>query len=359
MALVYLAYAAEDKDFAAHLSEDLNQAAIQTLHNTDATELLPEQATHILHILSNAALLDEHFLSTLEFAKENRLERLALRLTEIETMPPQLVGVLPLDFSNPEDYQDGLTTLIEDLKIEQVAPISQLPKEIIQLLNSPSSPDRKMGIEILAKYRTKDEVLRQVALNELEALSFRERDSALKALLRVTIQTFSVQELPTEPILPSKEALEIQARESAQSVIPAHEGKGAIGQSFEQSEGEAHQRYLWQHSPERWFGLIISMAVGVGLISFAASGQWAYLIPITMVGMVLAYFNILIRQNGTLAWETPKPLFGNSIVGMIVAVLIAFILMAALELNGTFLLVNLILGVGFGLFVGWLSAVKL
>lgn len=351
MAFVYLAHAPEDGVFASRLSSDLQQAGIENWY--DNGEISDEvaftklrQATHFVAVLSHDALANERFLGALEYARENRLQRLALRLTQIETLPPQLTGILPLDFTNEENYAVGLDTLMEDLQLE---PPLQLPDDIMTRLESEIALERKAGIEALLQYQDKNDPLHQLALEELRAVSFRERDDALRKVAHAAVQAFLIEERPpqAEAKIPSKEELELQAATQSQPLIV---GKAGI-------QPKPKVIYLWQTN--RWYAVLFGTALLVGGMAAVVSGEWAYLIPMMLAGLVLPWFNIWVRENGSLSWEWPKPLVGNGAVGVVLAGLAALFLSLLLDLESVFLLVNAILGLAYGVFTGWLSSVKL
>jgi len=220
---IFLAHAAADGAFAQKISGVLRQNGLDTwLPSPETTEgeFLERLAasSHLLATLSPAALQDESFLAALEFARQNKLERIALRLAAVE-LPPQLAGVLPLDFSSEEVYQDSLETLLADLHASQGDTQPVLPEEVLKALYSDNPLIRKNAIEALGAYRHAEESLRLRALDELAALVFPEREGHLKTLIQLTLKSFDEAESQagdvrkTEPRLPSKEELAQRAGE--------------------------------------------------------------------------------------------------------------------------------------------------
>lgn len=364
MAFVFLAHAPEDREFAERLSRDLNAANIPTWSPSEsATDELVEEhlkeTTHLVSVLSPAATQNEKFLHILEVAKKNHVEHVALRLAVIDAVPTQLTGIIPLDFSQPDNYADGVTTLIEDLRIEPAEPPLQLPEDILMLLKSEDVTERKAGVEALAQFRLVEGPLRQMALDKLETVAFHERDSALKILVRATIQTFLIQEedtLPPEIALPTREALVKQAEASGLPVFVGNEG---VQPHAPRAAPTRRQVYLWQQNTQRWYMVLLMVGLVIGGVAFLLTSELIAIIPMLVTGSVLAYFNIWIRHNGAFEWTMPKPLIGNGVVGSATAGISAIILMLSSEANSNFFIISLLLGLFFGLFTGWLSAVKL
>lgn len=351
MAFVYLAHAPADEGIASRLSSDLQKAGIETWHETASNGEIYQnlkQATHFVAILSPDALAHEHFLAALEYARENQLPRLALRLTQLESLPPQLTGILPLDFTNEENYADGLETLIEDLQLEPPPPPLQLPEDILKLLESEMAVERKVGVEALLKFKDKDHPLHALAFDELRAMSFGERDEALRKIAHAAVQAFQLEERlpPPEAKLPTKDELEQQAASQPAPVIVGEPG----------IKPKREYTYFWQTN--RWNPVLMGLAVLVAGLVALITWEWAYLIPLLVTGLLLPQFNILIRENGARAWDWPKPLIGNSTVGVVLTGISALILSLLLDLGSLFLMMNLVLGLLYGVVVGWLSSLK-
>ena len=289
-------------------------------------------------------LLHEPTLGAMEFAKQNQLERIAVRLAPIESMPPQLQGVLPLDFSDESAYQGGLETLLGYFLVYEVQPEAELPAEILTAVYSENPQIRRNAIQSLLEYRSSgDETMKRLAREELNALVFRERDSAVKNLVRTAVQIFDQEERPeTRPNvdIPTKEELAKQA-----------EGRAVIIE-------EPKTMHFWETN--RWYVVLGIIGIVLGVVLVVIGGHVAYLIPSILVGLVLPYLNVMIRQGGEFDWKMPGPVLGNAFFALIVAGIAAVILMLAVEeLKIGFVVVNITAGLIFGIFIGWLSAVEI
>jgi hypothetical protein len=111
---------------------------------------------------------------------------------------------------------------------------------------------------------------------------------------------------------------------------------------------------LWQTN--RWLPILVGLAVITGVLAALISGDFLYLIPIVVTGLVLPPFNIWIRQNGAMEW--PRPVVGNAAVALVLGGAIALGLSLVAE-SAVYLLVNLALCLIFGMFTGWLSSIRL
>jgi hypothetical protein len=276
----------------------------------------------------------------LEFARQEKLDRIAVRLMAMDSLPPQLQGILPLNFTEADQYQDSLMTLLEDIQLAPTEPIPELPEDILTGLYSENIQIRRNAIEALRAYRSADETLREFARDELNALGFREREPSLKSLIQLILQSYDKQDHESEPNieLPSKEEL-----------VKRAEGHAVIIK-------EATQ-YLWQSN--RWLMVLGALGILLGSVGFILGGHWAYLLPPILVGFVLAQLNIAIRQGGEFEWQFQGALIGNLILGLLVAAVPAVILLLLIdELSGAYLLASLFWGGGLGLLIGWLSSLE-
>jgi hypothetical protein len=345
MTYVYIANAVIDRPFAERLSSDLKRAEVP--HWYDDGQATDQQvfaqlkkSSHMVVVLSPAVLTDERMLGALEGGKQFQLERIALRRAPMESLPPQIQGILPLNAVDDEAYAKSLDTLLHDLNITTSEPEPELPQSILTALNSENAAMRRSAIEELSTYRDRDEAERNLALDTLNMATFRERDSSLKDLLRAITQSFNIEvsSLP-EPVLPSKEELREQAGEDAVMV-------------------EAEEiLYFWRSS--RWHLIWVVLGLIISGIAFVAGGHWAYLIPVMLVVLSLPHLNIIIRKNGEFDWEMPGPIFGNLLLGVMIGGGSALVLMLGVEaLDAAYLVVNSILAIVLGLAIGWLSAVE-
>ncbi|MBZ0305631.1 MAG: hypothetical protein K8I82_06145, partial [Anaerolineae bacterium] len=188
-----------------------------------------------------------------------------------------------------------------------------------------------------------------LAFEELRALSFSERDEALRKIAHAAVQAFQLEErLPLpETKLPTKDELEQQA---AAQPVPVIVGQAGIKPKREYT-------YFWKSN--RWNPVLMGTALLMAALLVLVTGEWAYFIPIMIVGIILPPFNILIRKNGKLVWDGQKPIIGNAAVGIVLAGISALLLSLLLNLGSVFLVANLVLGLLYGVIIGWLSSLKL
>jgi len=345
MTKVYIANTASDRSFVERLSKDLEAADVP--HWFDDGSATDEQilkqlqeSSHLLVVLSPEMMTDERVLGALEGGKQFKLERIALRRAPMETLPPQIRGILPLNAVDDEAYATSLETLIHDLNLVPAEPEPELPERILTALYSDNPELRRNAIQEMAIYRNQGEALRELVLDELNAAIFRERDSSIKTLLRTTVQAFKITtgNLP-DLMLPSKDELAVQAG-----------GDAVIIQTNE-------ILFFWNSS--RWHVIWAVLGVIVAIIAFVAGGHWAYLIPVLMVTLILPHLNIIIRKGGEFEWEMPGPLIGNTIIAIILGSGSALLLMLAIEdLSATYYVVNTVLGIALGVAIGWMSSLE-
>jgi len=346
MTYVYVANAPEDRDFARRLSGDLQKKSINHWYDDGGADEATvyahlQQATHILVVLSPAVMLNERVLAALEHARQQHLTRLAVRIHPMETMPPQIQGILPLNAADDDHYGAALETLFEDLQPPTTTPRSELPEELMTAIYSENVAIRKNAIQALMQYQDEEEPLKTLALDELRALVFRERDSAMKVLLRSAIQSYELDERPTQPkmALPSKEELAQQAAGRAVIIEPEK------------------VMYFWQ-SP-RWHVLLGGVGLLLGGVVAWVGGHWGYALPILLVSLVLPQLNIAIRNNGELEWQNPGSLVGNTFLAVLSAMVLAGMLFLALpQLDPLWGGASIALGGVLGGVIGWLSGIK-
>lgn len=345
MTYVYIAHTPSDHSFVEQLSEDLKKANVP--HWFDDGKATDEQvftqlqkASHLLVVLSPDVLTNERVLGALEGGKQFKLERIALRRAPMETLPPQIQGILPLNAVDDDAYATSLDTLIHDLELVPAEPEPEIPERILTALYSDNVALRRNAIQEMATYRNQGEALRESVLSELNAAIFRERDSSIKTLLRTTVQSFEIKtgSLP-DVALPSKEELAEQAGEDA-VIIQAEE-----------------ILYFW--SSKRWHIIWAGVGLIVAVIAFVIGGHWAYLIPSLAVALILPHLNIVIRKNGEFEWEMPGPIIGNAILAIVFGSGSALALVLAVNVLGsTYYMSNTILGIVLGVAIGWLSSVE-
>lgn len=341
---VYIASSPQDREFVQRLSHDLQKANIAHWYNDGASEETQyanlNKATHVILALSPAVLLEPVALAALEHARQKRLIRLALRVAAVETLPPQMQGVLPLDCTSDEAYADSLDTLFDDLRPTlEIKP--QLPNDIMTGLYSQDSDERQKAINTLGEYRTERETLRELARDELRALIFREQDAKLKSLGSLVLKSFDAEVVEEAPAPPSKEELAIQAEQSGASLYIR----------------STRIAYLWETG--RWYLVLGGLAFTLALVMFLVSGGvWAYWLPMVTLGFVLPWFNVFIRQGGEYDWTMPGPLIGNIILSLAFAGGIATIFLLVDIFTLVAVAVTLALALMYGVLVGWLSSIR-
>jgi|GEM_PF-3912215 len=361
MTYLYIANAPEDNSFAQKLSQDLKQHTIdhwyddgQADESTNYSHL--QKATHVVLVLSPAILLNEKTLAALEHAKQSSIERIVLRIAPVDTMPPQISGVLPINASTDDSYQDALETLLEDVRLPETAPRPEIPAEIIEALNSDNSVKRKEGVESLRAYRQGDPVMKELAREELQAMMFREQDKTIRSFVRLILQSFdkTTDELQDEDAvtLPTKEDLATVSGEHAVVVDPSTTPETAPAAAPAQTN-----QYFWQSS--RWNLVLMSLAIFFALGAVAGSAHLAAAIPMLAVGLFLPPFNIVIRGDGNFNWSPTGAIFWNFMLSLLIGTAMSIIVSQITD-NLTLLAIplSMILAGMYGLIVGWLSTVK-
>lgn len=360
---VYIASSPDDLEFVQKLSKDLSVAGITHWYDAgdmdDATRFTQLQnSTHLVAVLSPSIITHEPMLAALEFASQNKLEKVAVRLAAIDEIPPQLRGVLPVNFSDENDYDESLATLIDDLNIEPSQPTLQLPEDIREDIKSLEAAERQRGIENMAKIRDAD--MRQVALEELNSLIFRERDPKLRALIRTVSQKLNIEEGDTLPksMLPSKEelaALAAAAPKSEPKPEPAPPATTATTQP-------TPKRYIYFWQTNRWHPVWLTIGIVIGIIGAALSGFWGYLVPPALIALILPPLNIEMRKEGDLEWPMANSTVGNTVLALVIAGLAALVLAALYDGETTmasFMLSHLIVGGILGAVIGVVSAMRI
>ncbi|MFP4321124.1 MAG: toll/interleukin-1 receptor domain-containing protein [Anaerolineales bacterium] len=344
MPYIYIACAPEDKDTAHQLQQDLHTRNIEAWYDdgtADEPTLMSEleKSTHLVAILSPQLMLYPNALAAMEHARQQALNTLAMRIAPIEKMPPQLPGILPLDASNEAAYQDALETLLEDLAIEPAVPEPELPNDVLTALYSDDVEVRRNAIQALGAYRTAEPELREKAQEELNALVFREQNGSLRALVQAMAKSFDAGEQAPDPKLPSKEELAEQAKGRAVNIE------------------QTRDIYLWQTT--RWHVLLVALALVLSSAMVLIGSNPLYSVPLLLVGFVLPQFNIMIRQDGAYEWHMPGPLVGNLALAVLIVGLAGGLLVLLVEsISPTLIGVEIILGAGYGLLVGWLSSLQ-
>ncbi len=365
---IYLLYSFEDSDFAQKLAEDLVERGIELARadrNTDERFSALHKAEKVIVVLSNKILTDVRVLSTLSACTEIGTEILAVRITTIDQTPKQLKGILPLDFSNPELYDEVLETLIEDINpsfLNQEPSPAYLPEDVQDVLDNldfASLKQRRAVIDQLGHYRDEEDILlRTRAKDALSDLVFREKDGSLKRLASITLQSFDgerehvIESQPPVPdvfvaTIPTGEPIEIEDVPILQAIEPTKSEVGILHMPTTE---------VWETS--MWLGLthVVGLGSAVALIIFLGLTTVGLTALFIYVG--LAWFNIQIRANGQFIWEMPGPMVGNGLLGLILAV-IAVGLGAIFESLSLANIIGIVLiGIVNGMFMGWISSLR-
>ncbi len=341
MPYVYITCAPDHLATAQQLSQDLSAHNIPNWFDdsTAAEDTLfseLEKSTHLIAVLSPQLITYPNALAAMEHARQQDLTRLAIRIAPVEALPPQLAGILPLNASTPEAYQNALDTLLEDLAIQPEEPDPELPNDLLTALYSDNVEIRRNAIQSLATYRDAEPEMRELAKQELNSLVFREQNSSVRALVQAIARTFDTDR-PQDPVAPANMAPpETQAAPTA----------------------KIREIYLWQTT--RWHVLLAALALLLSSVMVIVGGNPLYSVPLLLLGLVLPQFNIMIRRDGKFNWEMPGPVIGNTLLSLVIVGLAGALLLALAgdDLNAAFIGVEAVLGLGYGALVGWLSSLR-
>lgn len=322
---VFVIYAPENTPFVQRLAEDLKShqvACVLAAKDTHEEIEAFKNAPVVLVALSMAATKDARVLALLDTAVQHQKRIIALRIGPIEELPRALKGVLPLDFSNEEFQEENVLTLLEDL-IPPAPPTPLLPTDIQSSLDHEDPIQRKHGIEQLGAIRHQlDADVRELALQTLRDLAFKDPESTIKALAHNTLQLFStdIEETTEEAIPIEPHLLPIEDEDTLVVETPPMPAPTTMPKMVP----------VWSTGPWR---LSAIMGVFLALLHAYIGQNIASGLPIGLVWIVLPWLNIAIRDNGRLEWKMPGPLVGNIAVALVLG----------------------LVGVGLGLLVGGLA----
>lgn len=356
----YIVYAPEDSKFAKQLASDLDAEGISAIlaeKDTDEQFAELQKSTAVLVALSTYAVQDARVLSTIEAVKHIDIPVIALRISMVDKIPQPLKGILPLDFSDQEAYEDSFATLLEDLHPpEPSEPI--LPESIRIALESDDISERKHGVELLGKMRKEfDDKVRAVAEQVLRDLIFKDPEASVKSIARTTLQLFNQPDAVGHPQL-AKTAPAYQTPSTEQKSASEVRSKATPSR---QTLINAPRSVipLW-YSRQWWLlpiaGVVLALLQGV-LVAKTTEDIVAVVLPIGISALLLPWLNIVIRDGGNLAWEMPGPLIGNGVAAGILGLIglgIGAIIENNLETKDfiALLLVTIIYGIG----IGWISS---
>ncbi len=351
---VYFIYVPEDEDFVNQLTDELHQRGFRVTHHPSDEELTSATRTDaVLIALSESSAQNQAFVDELEnLIPKSRAQIIVLRIGTISQTPPALKGILPLDFSNPDLYEEAFQTLLQDLEPQtaKLQPISILPDNVEQLLQSESADERIQAIQQLSDLRTTltDE---QIALAErlLRDLVFKDNNNNVKQLARVTLQllltpssdeqTVEEDEQDTVEFVPTHTTTETSTEEVTPIIIRP-------------KESSAHSQ-LVVFSQQWWWLPILGICLALSNAIYLEHALGA--LPIGLVWLVLPWFNVIIRDGGRLDWKMPAPLVGNALIAGFLCI-ISVLLLGALGTISILDAFALVLScVVYGVLIGWMS----
>lgn len=349
MTQVFLVYAPDDQSFAERLADDLRaQDLAISAGDSDSNEQFAalHRATHVIVVLSEAALKDTQVISTLSTASDLKQKVVAVRTGPTKTMPRQLKGI-PLDFSDPDQYQDSFDALMDDLR-PPVKQVPVLPEEIQKALHSDNPVARKDAVNALGMLRNSENLdVRDLAEQTLRDLAFKDPESNIKALARSTLQLFQGTGLEVDTpqlgtLIPEPVSIPL---------TPPHAAKTApIAKAKIRDTQPIWKSSQWSAVPV--FGIVIS------ILGAWAADNITYAIAGILVWLLLPYLNVIIRDGGRMEWHMPGPVIGGVIIGLILSIVGAIIGLIVGEAEGVDIIIAAVSGSVSGGFIGWLSTLR-
>ncbi|MCI0710381.1 MAG: toll/interleukin-1 receptor domain-containing protein [Chloroflexi bacterium] len=350
---IYLVFKEIDIPFAKRLSTDLQKHHIQhkpvNLKQDDRLTAL-ETASFIIAILSPQSITDETMLATLKVAVELHKNLIAVRIGQLPFVPDFLRGILPLNFTDEELYDDMLATLVDDLA-PPTTPRPILPlqlQNVLENLDRVSLEERRNTVKALSELRaTADVVVREAAQQGLRDIAFKDSDTTVKRMAGAALQSFNDEQrksvIEAEPPKPDSFVANLDTRDA-----PVVSASPVSLLSLPKKE-------LWR--TRQWYiaGVLGSAAaVGHGFVADSVSVALALL----MVTVGLTWFNVKIREGGNFVWEMPGPLIGNTGLGIVLALIGGLIGIIFQETTLAVFIVLLVLGGLYGLLIGWLATLR-
>ncbi len=349
---VYLVYAPEDSLFAKQLASDLQQNQINCVlaqDDTDAQFSALQNAQAILVALSEAATTDSRVLSTLEAVKQTGQRIIALRIGAVDHLPSTLKGVLPLNFSDLDLYEDALMTLLEDLAPPQHS-VTALPSEIQNALDSDDPDLQHEGLELLGsmRYELDPDVL-EVVEQRLRDLAFKATDPGVKHLARHTLQLLDESDQDDddgqiEDLIPTAPLTRQRPKSAPPPPSPVTSPRPATA--------ARHRRPLWNSI--QW-GALPVIGVILALLEAMIARQVVLALPIALVWLLLPWLNVKIRDGGRMEWKMPGPLIGNAFIAIVICLITLSISALFVDIELLDFVIFLGLGTIFGGLIGWLS----
>lgn len=366
MMKVFIAYTQENAQFVNKLHNDLTTRHFDvqtTLPHLDNITTEIARTDVVLIVLSDTLITDAAMLVYIETLKETERQIILLRVGAVSELPSVLGGLLPVNFSDENDYTESLDTLIEDLepptmKLPRETPLSN---ELDNMLNSDVAQDRADAIQRIGDKHTElDENQLQYVEEQLRRIAFRDENRGVKMIARSTLQLLSgqssntqitepaLEEAATEKIVPPspQEAPPITIQPTNPEQIVQHA-------TSEQSSMHPIKTMVvysisWRLLPV--FGILLA------LIQATIHRNALLGLPTALVWLIVPWFNVAIRDGGQLDWKMPGPLVGNGIIGLILGLLgsVLVLILSGLEMLD-FMLIT-VLGMLYGIAIGWLSS---
>ncbi len=347
MTQIYLVHSTEDATFAQRLAADLKAQGLDVPigdPDTNAQFAALHRATHVIVVLSEAALKDPQLISTLSTTADLKQKVVAVRTGSVKTMPRQLKGI-PLDFSDPEAYQDSFEALMDDLK----PPIKQepvLPEEIQAALRNEDPVARRDAVTALGMLRNSQNLdVRDLAEQTLRDLAFKDPESNIKAMARSTLQLFQgmTPENDIPQISPHTPTPETPTAPATTPIPPVPADKHTKTMPLWKSP-------QWKIVPA--FGLTIAVLLAL------AGEDIGYAIAGGLVWLIFPYLNVVIRDGGRMEWDMPAPVIAGILIGLVLGII--GILIGALfdGIEGSDVVIAAVSGSVSGGFIGWLSSLR-
>lgn len=343
----YLVYAPQDSAFAQKLSSDLHKNGIRCIPTASEEQLeVLAPDTPVIIALSSAATKNAEMRTILEYIVQSQNRIITLRVGPVDQLPKVLRGVLPLDFSHPDSYDDSLLTLLEDL----APPTTHdplLPGEIQAALASPDAQLRMQGIEMLGNLHSElNDDSRELALQILRDMAFKDPDSSINHLARSTLQLLSTPATTadTAPL----------GQDTAPLAHPPTPPPAPEPRPLQTTRSENRVTLpLWQTS--QWWSLPV-LGVFLALMHGLLARDIFLVLPVVAVWIILPWLNVQIRDGGKLDWRMPGPLVGNGVIALILALVGLGISIVLSDVETVDFLGILVLSVAYGTLIGWLSA---
>ncbi|NDJ84945.1 MAG: TIR domain-containing protein [Chloroflexi bacterium] len=344
----YLAYVPEDTAFAKKLTNDLQTHNIEVVWSATDSEAelqaLRETPT-VLVALSEASVHDARVLTTLKAAAKLKARIIGLRIGTVDELPDELKGVLPLNFTSDEDYQDSLDTLLDDLKPPS-SPNPILPNNLQERLESNNPAERRQAIEEIGQIRNElDESVHALAQQLLRDIAFRDPESSVKSVARTILQLLGTSgeaqsATPQEPVA---------AHSPAAPTTPPTEAPSAVV-----SQGMLNVP-LW--NTLQWWSLPI-VGVLLAVLQALAVRKVAFALPLALVWILLPWLNVTIRDGGRLDWKMPGPVIGTGGIALLLGGIGIGIGTLLEDLETLDVVTALGLSILYGGFIGWLSSMS-